>query len=332
MRRCVALFALALTLGLVARAPVLAQAPTRVPTIGVLIPGPATAPSAVPSREAFERGLKELGWTPGQTVRVEYRYADGKLERLRDLAQELAGAKIDVLVARSTQAIRVAKEATTTGPIVMSASGLDPVQLGFVASLARPGGNITGLTLLNDELTVKQLELLKEVVPRMSRVAALGSSAVALTPKGRQALDSAARTLGIQLLHVEVRDSVGLDSAFADAVRANANAVLIRADPFVMEANDRRVVTLADKHRLPAVYWMDTYAQLGGLMSYGADLLDVHRRSASYVDRILKGARPADLPIEEPAKFELIVNLKTARTLGLTVPPSVLARANEVIK
>ena len=310
MRRCVALFALALTLGLVARAPVLAQAPTRVPTIGVLIPGPATAPSAVPSREAFERGLKELGWTPGQTVRVEYRYADGKLERLRDLAQELAGAKFDVLVARSTQAIRVAKEATTTVPIVMSASGLDPVQLGFVASLARPGGNITGLTLLNDELTVKQLELLKEVVPRMSRVAALGSSAVALTPKGRQALDS----------------------AFADAVRANANAVLIRADPFVMEANDRRVVTLADKHRLPAVYWMDTYAQLGGLMSYGADLLDVHRRSASYVDRILKGARPADLPIEEPAKFELIVNLKTARTLGLTVPPSVLARANEVIK
>jgi putative ABC transport system substrate-binding protein len=332
MGRRFAVLALGLALGISASAPSRAQTPARVPTVGVLIPGSTTAPTFVPSREAFERGLKELGWTPGQTVRVEYRYADGKLERLRDLAQELVGAKIDVLVARSTQAIRAAKEATTTVPIVMSASGLDPVQLGFVASLARPGGNVTGLTLLNDELTVKQLELLKEVVPRMSRVVVLGSSAVPLNTKGRQALDTAARTLGIQVHHVEVHDPAGLDSAFAEAVRAQANAVLVRADPFVMEANDRRVVALADKHRLPAVYWMDTYAQLGGLMSYGADLFDVHRRSASYVDRILKGARPADLPIEEPTKFELVVNLKTARALGLTVPPSVLARANEVIK
>ena len=332
MRRRFARLALALALGLVAPAPVLAQAPARVPTIAVLIPGPATASGAVLAREAFERGLKDLGWTPGQTIRIEYRYADGKMERLRDLAQELAGAKIDVLVARSSQAVRVAKETTTTVPIVMSASGLDPVQLGFVDSLARPGGNVTGLTVLNDELPVKQLELLKEVVPRMSRVVVLASAAVPLNTKGRQALDSAARTLGVQLRHVEVRDADGLDAAFAEAVRVQANALLIRGDPFVMEANDRRVVALADKHRLPAVYWLETYARLGGLMSYGADLLDVHRRSASYVDRILKGARPADLPIEEPTKFELIVNLKTARSLGLTVPPSVLARANEVIK
>ena len=332
MGRRFALLALALALGLVARASVLAQTPARVPTIGVLIPGPATVPSATQSREAFEGGLKELGWVPGQTVRVEYRYADGKRERLSALAEELLGAKIDVLVARSSQAIRVAKEATTTVPIVMSASGLDPVQLGFVASLARPGGNVTGLTVLNDELPVKQLELLKEVVPRMSRVVVLASAAVPLNTKGRQALDSAARTLGVQLRHVEVRDAAGLDAAFAEAVRAQANALLIRGDPFVMEANDRRVVALADKHRLPAVYWLETYARLGGLMSYGADLLDVHRRSASYVDRILKGARPADLPIEEPTKFELIVNLKTARALGLTVPPSILARANEVIQ
>jgi putative ABC transport system substrate-binding protein len=332
MGRRFALSALALTLGIALPASALAQASARVPTIGVLSPSPATSPSAAPSREAFEGGLKELGWTPGQTVRVEYRYADGKRERLDALAQELVGAKIDVLVARSSQGVRAAKEATTTVPIVMSASGLDPVQLGFVASLARPGGNITGLTLLNDELPVKQLELLKEVVPRMSRVVVLGSAAVPLNTKGRQALDAAARTVGVQVQHVEIRDAAGLDSAFAEAVRAQANAVLVQADPFVLEANDRRVVALADKHRLPAVYWMDTYAQLGGLMSYGADLFDVHRRSASYVDRILKGARPADLPIEEPAKFELIVNLKTARALGLTVPPSVLARANEVIK
>ena len=284
-----------------------------------------------PTTTSFLEGLRELGWIEGRNLVIERRYAEGDLSRLPNFAAELVRLPVEIIIAGDSFAIDPARKATKTLPIVMTISG-DPVGQGWVESLGRPGGNITGLTLLNDELTVKQLELLKEVVPRMSRVAALGSSAVALTPKGRQALDSAARTLGIQLLHVEVRDSVGLDSAFADAVRANANAVLIRADPFVLEANDRRVVTLADKHRLPAVYWMDTYAQLGGLMSYGADLLDVHRRSASYVDRILKGARPADLPIEEPAKFELIVNLKTARTLGLTVPPSVLARANEVIK
>ena len=166
----------------------------------------------------------------------------------------------------------------------------------------------------------------------MSRVVVLASVAVPLNPKGRQALDAAGRTLGVQLQYVDVRDPAGLDSAFAEAVRAQANAMLIRADPFVMEANDRRVVALADKHRLPTAYWLETYPQLGGLMSYGADLLEVHRRSASYVDRILKGARPADLPIEEPTKFKLIVNLKTARALGLTVPPSILARANEVIQ
>ena len=324
--------ALGLVLALVAPAPAQAQAPARVPTVGVLIPGPATAPGAVLAREAFERGLKDLGWTPGQTVRLDYRYAESKRDRLGELAHELVRAKVDLLVARSGQAIHAAKEATTTIPIVMSAAGLDPVQLGFVASLARPGGNITGLTLLNDELLAKQLELLKEIVPRMSRVMVLGSVAVPLNPKGRQALDAAGRTLGVQVQYVDVRDLAGLDPAFADAVRARANALLVRADPFVMEANDRRVVALADKHRLPAAYWLETYPQLGGLVSYGADLHDVHRRSASYVDRILKGARPADLPIEEPTKFELIVNLKTARALGLTVPPSILARANEVIQ
>jgi len=332
MRWRFAVLALGLALGISGPVFSLAQAPARVPTVGVLIPGPATSPSVGPTREAFERGLKDLGWTPGQTVRIEYRHAEGKRERLDELARELVRAKTDVLVARSAQAVRAAKEATTTIPVVMSAAGLDPVQLGFVSSLARPGGNITGLTLLNDELLAKQLELLKEIVPRMSRVVVLGSVTAPLNPKGREALDAAGRTLGVQVQYVDVRDLTGLDSAFAEAIRTQANAMLIRADPFVMEANDRRVVALADKHRLPTAYWLETYAQLGGLMSYGADLLDVHRRSASYVDRILKGARPADLPIEEPTKFELIVNLKTARALGLTVPPSVLARANEIIQ
>ena len=332
MRWRFAVLALGLALGISGPVFSLAQAPARVPTVGVLIPGPATSPSVGPTREAFERGLKDLGWTPGQTVRIEYRHAEGKRERLDELARELVGAKTDVLVARSAQAVRAAKEATTTIPVVMSAAGLDPVQLGFVSSLARPGGNITGLTLLNDELLAKQLELLKEIVPRMSRVVVLGSVTAPLNAKGREALDAAGRTLGVQVQYVDVRDLTGLDSAFAEAIRTQANAMLIRADPFVMEANDRRVVALADKHRLPTAYWLETYAQLGGLMSYGADLVDVHRRSASYVDRILKGARPADLPIEEPTKFELIVNLKTARALGLTVPPSVLARANEIIQ
>jgi len=332
MRWRFAVLALGLALGISGPVFSLAQAPARVPTVGVLIPGPATSPSVGPTREAFERGLKDLGWTPGQTVRIEYRHAEGKRERLDELARELVGAKTDVLVARSAQAVRAAKEATTTIPVVMSAAGLDPVQLGFVSSLARPGGNITGLTLLNDELLAKQLELLKEIVPRMSRVVVLGSVTAPLNAKGREALDAAGRTLGVQVQYVDVRDLTGLDSAFAEAIRTQANAMLIRADPFVMEANDRRVVALADKHRLPTAYWLETYAQLGGLMSYGDDLLDVHRRSASYVDRILKGARPADLPIEEPTKFELIVNLKTARALGLTVPPSVLARANEIIQ
>jgi len=211
MRRRLAVLALGLAFAIVAPARGLAQAPARVPTVGVLIPGPATAPGAVPAREAFERGLKDLGWIPGQTVRLDYRYAESKRERLGELAHELVRAKVDLLVARSTQAIRAAKEATTTIPIVMSATGLDPVQIGFVASLARPGGNITGLSLLNDELPVKQLELLREVVPRMTRVVVLAGAATPLHPRALQALDAAGRALGIQVQHVDVRDAAGLD-------------------------------------------------------------------------------------------------------------------------
>jgi ABC-type uncharacterized transport system substrate-binding protein len=331
-RRRFLLTSLAGALALEAPAAGQAQGPTRVPTIGVLSPVSPTTPSFVRSRGAFEAGLKELGWTPGHTVRIDYRHADGQRDRLSELARDLVRARIDVVVARSAAAVQAAKEATSTTPIVMSASGLDPVQLGFVSSLARPGSNITGLTLLTDELLGKQLELLREAVPRMSRVVVLGNAAVPLPPKARLALDAAGRALGIQLQYVEVRHAAGLDGAFAEAVRAQASAMLVRADPLVLEANDRRVVALAEKHRLPAVYWLDAYAQLGALMTYGADLFDVHRRSASYVDRILKGARPADLPVEEPTKFELVINLKTAKALGLTIPPSLLLRADQVIE
>ncbi len=309
-----------------------AQPSLRVATVGVLAPGPRTHPYPGPSEQALEAGLKELGWTPGQTIRVEYRYAEGRPERLEELARELAHLGVDVIVARASQSIRAAQRATATIPIVMSAAGLDPVQVGFVASLARPGGNVTGLTLLNQDLYIKHLQLLKDIVPRLSRVGTLGSPGATLPPKGQQALEAAARALGLELHHVDVRGGDDLDQAFTEMVRAGANGLLVKADPFVLEANDRRVVALALKHRLPAVYWLHTYAQAGGLMSYGADLFEVHRRSAYFVDRILRGARPAELPVEEPAKFALVVNLKAARSLGLIIPPSFLARANEIIQ
>jgi putative tryptophan/tyrosine transport system substrate-binding protein len=310
----------------------LAQAPARVPTVGVLSASPGASAHSVRSMEAFERGLKELGWIPGQTIRIEYRHAEGRSERLDELARDLVRARVDLIVARATNSIQAAKRATTSTPIVMSAAGYDPVQLGLVASLARPGGNVTGLTLLTQELPVKQLELLKQLAPGISRVAVLGSAAVPPPARGSQELESAARALGIELHHVEVERADDLDEAFAGMVRARAGGLLVRADAAVLEANDRRIVALALRHKLPAVYWLSTYPQIGGLMSYGPDLFEVHRRAASYVDRILRGARPADLPIEEPTKFSLLLNVKTARALGLTFPPSIVARANDVIE
>ena len=309
-----------------------AQTPARVPLVGVLSPGPSTIPTAALGREALERGLSELGWTPGQTVRVEYRYAEGNPERLDGLAADLVRAGADVIVARATPSIRAARRATATIPIVMSGSGVDPVQLGFVASFARPGGNVTGLTLLNQELHVKQLQLLKEVVPRLSRVTVLGSRAVPLVPSARQDMQAAAERLGVELQHVDLAAAEDLDEAFAAMMRAGAGGVLLRADPYILEPHARRVVGLALKHRLPAVNWLDTYAHAGGLMSYGADLFEVHRRAAHYVHRLLRGARPGDLPIEEPSTFALVVNTKTARAMGLAFPASLLARASEIIQ
>lgn len=325
--------AILLALGLLT-APLVAfaQPPRRAPVVGVLAPGSATSPTAGPSREAFERGLREAGWLPGQTIRVEYRFAEGSQQHLHELAGELVRRRVDVIVARASPSITAARQATATIPIVMSASGQDPIQLGFVASLARPGGNITGLTLLNQDLYIKHLELLKEVLPQLSRVAVLGSSGASLPPRAAQALEAAARALEVRLQHVDVQASGDIDRAFADIARWGAGGLLVKADPFVLEPNTRRVVGLASKHGIPAIYWLHTYPQAGGLMSYGADLFDIHQRSAVYVDRILRGAQPADLPVEEPSKFSFIVNLKTARALGVTIPPSVIARATEVIQ
>lgn len=309
-----------------------AQPAPRVPRVVVLTPGLESSGTSVPAREAFERGLKEYGWVPGKNIRVEFRYAEGTSERLETLTREIVQSAPDVIVARASGSIRAVKRVTNTIPIVMSAAGYDPVTLGIVESLARPGGNVTGLTLLNSELPVKQLQLLKEIVPHLGRVGVLGSAAAQRPRPARERLTAAAKGLGIQLQEVEVQSADGLDQAFTDLVRGRVGGLLVLADPFVLESNAARVVALAEKHRLPTVYWLHIYPEAGGLMSYGADLFDILRRSASYVDRILRGARPGELPVEEPTKFSLIVNAKAARTLGLTIPPSVMARVNEIIQ
>jgi putative ABC transport system substrate-binding protein len=309
-----------------------AQTPARVPTVGILSAAPAADPAAsAPQQEAFERGLKELGWIPGQNVRLEYRYSAGGPERLEGLARDLVRLGVDVIVARATPSIRAATRVTATIPIVMSATGQDPIQAGFIGSLARPDTNVTGLTLRNRELQPKQLQLLKEVVPRLSRVAVLGG-AVALPETERQLLETAAAGLDLQLQLVSVQRAGDLDKVFADLAGSRVGALLVRADPSVLEPNTQRLVALALKYRLPAVYWLHTYPRAGGLMSYGADLIEVHRRSAYYVDRLLRGARPADLPVEEPTRLSLVVNVKAARAIGLTLPPSILARVDEVIQ
>jgi putative tryptophan/tyrosine transport system substrate-binding protein len=308
------------------------KAGTRVPTVGVLHPGLSGIPGTIRSNDAFERGLKEAGWIPGQTIRVEYRYAEGRIERLDKLARELVRLRVDVIVARATSSVLAAKKATTTTPIVMSASGHDPVELGLAASLARPGGNVTGLTLLNEDLYVKHLEALKEMVPRLSKVAVLGSQDIPLSPKGRHALEVGASVLGLRLDHIDVRHAEDLRRAFSQLTRGRAGGLLVRADPSVLEPNYKQVLALVETHELPAIYWLSIYAEAGGLISYGADLMELHRQSASYVTRLLRNAQPSDLPIEEPTKFSLIINLKTAKALGLTVPPSLLGRADQVIE
>ena len=322
--------AVALALGLlVAPAGALAQGAGRVPTVGILSAAPSSGAVAPRYRQAFEEGLKDFGWVPGQTIHLEYRYVTGGGEQLEVAARELGLRGVDVIVARSTASIRAAKRATATTPIVMSAAGLDPVRAEFIASMGRPGGNITGLSLLNEDLRPKQLQLLREIVPRLSRVGVLAGPS---TEGPDQALAEAAAGLRVQLHRVIAARADDLDRVFAELRAARVNGLLVRGEPTVLDANTRRIVTLARQHRLPAVYWLRAFPEAGGLMSYGADLLAVHRRSAYYVDRLLRGARPADLPVEEPAKLALVVNVAAAAEIGLTLPPAIVARADEVLR
>jgi len=284
--------------------------------------------------EAFRQGLRGLGYVEGRNVVIEYREAEGKLERFPALAVELVALKVDVIVAPPTLAALAARQATGTIPIVFIGAG-DPVASGLVTSLRRPGGNITGLTSqVGSEIVGKCLDLLKQAVPGVSRVAVLwypGTQGGRADQDMLKATDVAARAVGVRPQFVEVRGPADFDRAFSDMTRSRAGALTVLSNPmFVGER--RRLADLAAKNRLPAVYTWREFVDAGGLMSYGPSLEDLYRRAATYVDKILKGAKPADLPVEQPTKFELVINLKTAKALGLTIPPSVLGRADEIIQ
>jgi len=306
-----------------------AQQPAKVPRIGYL--SPLSPPADSIRIEAFRQGLRDLGYVEGQNIAIEYRYAEGRFDRLPDLAAELVRLKVEVIVAASTPGILAAKNATSTIPIVMTLSA-DPVPTGLVSSLARPGGNITGLSLLSGELNQKRLELLKEVVPNLSRVAALWNPANPASRFQLKETEAAARVLGVQLQPLEVRGpDPDFEGAFQAATRGRAGA-LITPDDLLIFIHRTRIVDFAAKKRLPAMHGFRELADAGGLMSYTANRPHLFRGAAMYVDKILKGAKPADLPVEQPTKFELVINLKTAKALGLTIPPSLLGRADEVIQ
>jgi putative ABC transport system substrate-binding protein len=305
-----------------------AQQPEKVPRIGLLVLGSASTESA--RIQAFRRGLREHGYVEGQNIAIEYRYGEGKIDRLPALVAELVRLKVVIIVTRGTEAIRASREATKTIPIVMAQSS-DPVTLGFVASLARPGGNITGITSISQQLIGKRFALLKEVVPKLSQVGMLWNPENPLSESNLTEMQDAARALAVKPQMLEVRDDKDLDRAFSSMRQARTGAFAVAPGGF-FTTNRRRIVELASNSRLPAIYGGGEYVEAGGLMSYGVNFVDNTRRAAAYVDKILKGAKPADLPVEQPVKFEFVINLKTAKQIGLTIPPNVLARADRVIR
>ena len=305
-----------------------AQQTAKVPRLGYLS---GTTPYGQADRiEAFRQGLRELGYVERQNIVIEWRAAEGKLDRLPALAADLVRLKVDIIVTAGPLATRAAKEATNTIPIVISQDP-DPVGNGFVASLARPGGNITGLSSLTADLSGKRLELLKEIIPKLTRVAVFGTSTGPGNVQQRKEIELAARAFGTQLQYLDVLDPKDIESAFRGTNKGRADAVLV-VPSSVLISHRKQVVELAVKSRLPAIYSTSQYVIAGGLMSYGVNTADVDRRAATYVDKILKGAKPADLPVEQPKKFEFIINLKAAKQIGLTIPPNVLVRADKVIK
>jgi putative ABC transport system substrate-binding protein len=302
-----------------------AQQATKIPRIGVLA---ASIPSTSPT--GYREGLRDLGYIEGQTIIIEARYAEGKFDRLPVLAAELVRLKVEVILTAGSTATRAAKEATSTIPIVMLQDN-DPVASGFVTSLARPGGNITGLSTLRPEISGKRLELLREILPKLSRVAVLGASD---NPGNAQALretELAAAALKVQLQYLDIRSPKDIEPAFQDARKGHADAVIELGGP-LLNVHRTALVDLAAKSRLPTMWVRRSFVESGGLIYYGVNTDDLYRRAATYVDKILKGAKPADLPVEQPKKFELVINLKAAKQIGLTIPPNVLVRADKVIK
>jgi putative ABC transport system substrate-binding protein len=308
-----------------------AQQPKKVPLIGYLYQGDRTSDST--RIEAIKQALRELGYIEGQNIAIEYRYAEGKRGRESELAAELVRLKVDlILVAGGGDWVQAAKNATKTIPIVITGTGGDPVAAGLVESLARPGGNITGVTNLSTELGGKRLELLKEVVPKVARVAVIyNPTNPASVREVKEDLPVAARALGLTVQPWEVRDANGFDKVFAAMGKQRPDGLYLPTGP-QMFTNAKRIVGFALTSRLPSVYGRKEAVDAGGLMSYGADIADSYRRVAYFVDRILKGTKPADLPVEQPTKFELVINLKTAKQIGLTIPQSLLYRADKVIK
>jgi putative ABC transport system substrate-binding protein len=309
-----------------------AQQSKKIPRIGYLSPLDQSREST--RAEVIRHALRQLGYIEGQNVAIEYRYAQGKRDPVPELAAELVSLKVDVIVAAGGEPlIRSAKNATTTIPIVMTGSGPDPVEAGLIESLARPGGNVTGLTYLSTELGGKRLELLKEAIAKLSHVAVVYDPATPGTSREvKEDLPVAARALGLTVRSWEVRDAVGLEKVFAALSKERPDGIYVPLTGALMRANGKRIADFALKSRLPSLYGDKEGVNAGGLIYYGADLVDSYRRVATYVDRILKGAKAADLPVEQPTKFELVINFKTAKQLGLTIPPQLLARADRVIK
>ena len=304
------------------------QQPTKVPRVGFLGGGAASA--NVVRMEAFRQGLRELGYVEGKNIVIDQQWAEAKLDRLPALTAELLSHKVDVIVTAGAPATRTAKNATLTIPIVITNDN-DPVANGFVSSLARPGGNITGVSNLSPELSGKRLELMKEIIARLSRVAVLGTSTVPGNGQILRETELAADALKVHLQYLDVLDPKNIETAFQSAGKGRADAILVLSSP-IFTSRRIQIVGLAAKHRLPGMYFRQEFVEDGGLMTYGASLNDLVRRAATYVDKILKGAKPADLPVEQPIKFEFIVNLKAAKQIGLTIPPNVLVRADRVIK
>jgi putative tryptophan/tyrosine transport system substrate-binding protein len=304
--------------------PAEAQQSTKIPRIGVMFSGQTNW------SDAFRQGLQNLGYIEGKNILVEYRDPQGKEQRYLDIVTELVALKVDVIVVGGLSGARAAHRATKTIPIVMAAGG-DPVSAGLVASLARPGGNVTGITILGTELTGKRLELLKEALPKVSRVGVLWNPAGQSPVAAFKQTQAAAESLGLTIVSLELKRHEDLEPVLEDASRKRTDALLVVQDS-VTGANLRRIAEVAAKHRLPAMYWEEAYVEAGGLMSYGPDYPELYRRAAIYVDKILKGTKPAELPVEQPTRFELVINLKAAKQIGLKIPPNVLARADKVIR